>query len=265
MKRIPLLMTASVSTRGMKGACFTDAEREAMYVGALNYYITNILSKQPEQRIVFAENSGWNVESIKRQLEPHDISKIEFISLPPEDFDISRGKGYNEMLMINKATEQSTFINNAHAFFKVTGRYPVYNMDYFLRKASCAIYEHGYDIYCDMKDHKLYDRLHLGWNGHSFECRLFAVTTSWYSAEMADTYKDCNDYNGNLLETVLFRRMKTAQGKKSIRFKREPHFGGLEGSNVNAVIFSKNQDSAKGKLKRLVGNMIRTFTPWFKF
>lgn len=36
MNKLPLLMTASVSTRGMIGACFTDEEREKMYCETLS-------------------------------------------------------------------------------------------------------------------------------------------------------------------------------------------------------------------------------------
>jgi hypothetical protein len=41
--KLPLLMTASVSTRSMKGACFTDEERETMYVSAIQFYISKLL------------------------------------------------------------------------------------------------------------------------------------------------------------------------------------------------------------------------------
>ena len=50
-----------------------------------------------------------------------------------------------------------------------------------------------------------------------------------------------------------------------LRFGREPHFGGLEGSDIAALSFSKEQDSWKGKAKRLVGNAIRMFLPFFYF
>ena len=57
-------MTASVSTRGMKGADFSDEERETMYVSTLQHYIDNVLKGHPERRIVFAENSGWDKNRI---------------------------------------------------------------------------------------------------------------------------------------------------------------------------------------------------------
>ena len=205
---LPLLMTSSVSTRGMKGACFTCAEREEMYAGALAFYCDNLLDKNPGQTIVFAENSGWDLSSLKRRVKPRHAGRVEFITLPPEDFDISKGKGYNELLMITKAVEKSKFIGQAGAFFKVTGRYPIYNIGYFLNAAAKSLWRDGRDIYCDIKDHKIYDWLRLGWCGHSFDCRLFGVKTEYYLSQMAPHYTECDDYNGSLLENVLFKNVK---------------------------------------------------------
>lgn len=158
---LPILMTASVSTRGMKGACFTDDERERMYLNALSYYLLAL----PDAKIVFAENSGWNLEDFARKL-PEEcrrrLGDVEFISLPIDLFDNSRGKGYNETIIMHEAVLRSKFIGEAGQFFKVTGRYPIYNLGYFLCKAEKALAK-GCEIYCDIKDHKLYDWLGTGW------------------------------------------------------------------------------------------------------
>ena len=262
---IPLLMTASVSTRGMKGACFSDEEREMMYVSALSFYIDNLLLSDNRYTIVFADNSGWDLNRIIAKVPDYDKERIEFISLSPDEFDISKGKGYNELLLISKAIEKSVLIKNSGCFFKVTGRYPIYNIRRFIDKADKFINQENGDLYADIKDHKLYDWLRLGWNGHSFDCRLFGVKVDYYLKYIGPLYVYCNDYNGNLLEGVLFDFVKHNKGKMSLRFDREAHFGGLEGSNVNAVSFSKEQDSLKGQVKRMVGNSTRIFIPWFKF
>ena len=143
-KMLPLLMTASVSTKGMKGACFSDTEREQMYLNALSFYITELLNKDRNQCIVFAENSDWDLSAMKKKLPPYNEEQIEFVSIPSEMFDISKGKGYNELLLINKTLEMSEQIKSNEAFFKVTGRYPIYNIRYFLNKASeCLLEKHG--------------------------------------------------------------------------------------------------------------------------
>lgn len=150
---------------------------------------------------------------------------------------------------------------------KVTGRYPIYNIRYFLKAAGRAIYQQGFKLYCDIKDHRLYDWLRLGWCGHSADVRIFACTVPFYQRNIAPRYGLCNDYDGRMLENVFFDMVKQSMLQDSImvRFKREPHFGGIEGSNVRAVSFSKNQDSLKGRIKRFVGNAIRCLFPWFYF
>ena len=151
--RLPVLMTASVSTRGMKGACFSAEEREAMYIDTLGFYKQNILLKDNERRIVFAENSGWDLAKIKACVADC-AAKVEFVSLPPDDFDISKGKGYNEVLMINAVLVKSAFIKESRAFMKVTGRYPVYNMDYFLKESEKFIFQNGGNLYKFKKHNK---------------------------------------------------------------------------------------------------------------
>lgn len=262
---LPILMTASVSTRGMKGACFTDDERERMYLNALSYYLLAL----PDAKIVFAENSGWNLEGFARKL-PEEcrrrLGDVEFISLPIDLFDNSRGKGYNETIIIHEAVVRSKFIGEAGQFFKVTGRYPIYNLGFFLAEAEKALAKGG-EIYCDVKDHKLYDWLGTGWTGHSFETRLFACTNDFFENVFYTRLPACNDYEGRLVENVYFEALKdyAVWGGKSLRFRREPHFGGLAGHTIDAASFSQKNDGLKSKAKRLVGNAIRITFPWFKF
>lgn len=261
---LPLLMTASVSTKGMKGASYSDSERERMYVDTLNYYL-----ETHRGEIVFAENSGWDCSSIKSQLNDcKSVSRVEFLSLDPDSFDIEKGKGYNELLLINKAIENSATLRNSKGFFKVTGRYPIKNLAYFIQIASEKIQNKGYLFYGDMKDHKLYDWLGTGWCGHSGEARLYACDNDFYLNNIGNRYRELNDYEGHLVEGLLFDVMKTSISKGykvSCRFRREPIFSGYEGSQINAFTFTKDQNSPKAKFKRFVGNFIRIFTPWFYF
>jgi hypothetical protein len=216
-------------------------------------------------KIVFVDNSGWDLSRIQKQLPKQE--SIEFISLNPDLFNISRGKGYNELLLINLAIEQSQFIQEKQAFLKVTGRYPVYNIRYFIDYFSKYFQDKKIDLYIDIKDHKLYDLLHLGWCGHSADVRLFAASVSFYNANIANKYRNLNDYEGHLLEGLMYDIVKPLIKKSNIicRFKKEPRYGGLEGSNVNAISFTKNQNSFKGKFKRFTGNFIRKFLPFFWF
>lgn len=266
--RIPLLMTASVSTRNMKGACFSDAEREKMYLETILFYKQKLLEKKKDSyKIVFVENSGWDLQRFSIQVQEFVGLSIEFISLDPALFDISKGKGYNELLLINEAVKKSEFIREAKAFVKVTGRYPIYNIRYFIDVSSDLIRKNNVGLYIDIKDHKLYDFLRLHMCGHAADVRLFATTVLFYQENISDKYVQLNDYEGAMLEGVMYNLVKSLRNKYHIvcRFRREPYFGGIEGSNVKAVTFTKNQDSFIGKIKRLTGNFIRWFIPFFWF
>lgn len=172
------------------------------------------------------------------------------------------------MLLIKQAIEQSRHITDTKAFFKVTGRYPILNISYLLRKATQSLHTTSTTLYCDIKDHPLYDWLHTGWNGHSFDCRAFAATTTRFLTQMAPLYTQVDDYapqGGCLLEDILFRYVKTHPRHTSLRFPREPIYAGFEGSSIRALTFSQNQNSLKSRLKRHLGNTIRILFPRFYF
>ena len=262
---LPVLMTASVDTRGMKSGMFTAAEREKMYVETVRFYLDTIC-RDPRQKIVFCDNSGWDLTSLRTKVgRPSDA--VEWLSLDPNDFDISRGKGYNEMILMSQAVERSKFIREAGAFFKVTGRYPVYNLGYLVKRASKAIFADGIKWYCDIKDHPIYDWLRLGWNGHDADARLFAVTNDYYREHLAPLTEQNDEYGGLSIEQIFFRAAKAADPKDVIdRFPREPHFGGQAGHrNSGAWTWSENHDCPIERTKQFVGNCIRIFIPWLKF
>ncbi len=276
MKSLPILMTASVSTRGMEGACFSDHERYNMYLNTLIAYLSDGYAISGSN-LVFVDNSGWDLNSFYTDLKENFSeetlkSRVEFISLSPDLFDISKGKGYNELLMINLAIDKSVFINEAGAFFKVTGRYPILNLSRFVSAAHKA-FEDGYSFYCDIKSHNLYRMLGLNWNSHTFEARLWGSKVDFYKKNISEQYVNCYDYDGRFVENVLYNELSRLsndfkQSKEAgmmIRFDREARFGGIEGSTSSAASFSKDQQSFKSRVKIMIGNFFRIFTPWFKF
>ena len=60
-------MTASVDTRGMVGALYAATEREKMYVETIRYYLSTVCH-DPRQKIVFCDNSGWNLDSVREKV-----------------------------------------------------------------------------------------------------------------------------------------------------------------------------------------------------
>ena len=125
---IPILLTASVDTRGMKGAKFSAEEREKMYVDTLNYYIADLGQRKEQFTLVFAENSGWEEQSLTSKLHKADNVTVEYEALQPELFDQTKGKSYNEMLILDLVSARNDTIRKAGGFFKLTGRFPILNL-----------------------------------------------------------------------------------------------------------------------------------------
>ena len=131
---IPILLTASVDTRGMKGAKFSAEEREKMYVDTLNYYISDLSKRNGNFTLVFAENSGWDKNSILHKLKCATNVSVEYVALQPELFDQTKGKSYNEMLILDQVSASNKSIKDAGGFFKLTGRFPILNLYRLLKE-----------------------------------------------------------------------------------------------------------------------------------
>lgn len=265
---IPILLTASIDTRGMSGACFDATDREKMYVDTLNYYIQHLGSKSNETfELVFVENSGWNKNAVLSKLNKADNVYIEYVVLNPDDFDQSKGKGYNEMLMMDKAIKQSMTIQTAQAFFKLTGRFPIINLYSLLDEVK----KRGgkeMQFYADCKDHRLYDWLHMPINGHAGECRYYAVSLKFWNQWMAGKYVTLNDFTGPLIEDFfldIMRRTKHLPGVHC-RYRTQAHFSGKGGhalGNGPAFFYSTDNDSSLMAFKRSLRQFVRWALPWW--
>ncbi len=264
---IPILMTASVDTRGMQGAKFSATEREKMYVDTLNFYIDVFKKKEECFELVFAENSGWNKKSILKKLHKAENVFIEYVELSPEDFDVAKGKGYNEMLLIDKATMVSTTIQSAGAFFKLTGRFPIRNL-YSLLKEVEKRGGKEMNLYADCKDHKVYEWLHLPINGHAGECRYYAVSLDFWNEHMRGRYVELNDFTGLLIEDFFLKIMREVKKQRGVhcRFRTQAYFAGNGGHSLGtgpAFFYSTNNDSVLMKLKRGLQQLLRWCLPWW--
>ena len=266
-RSLPILMTATVDTRGMAGADFTSEEREGMYLDAIRFYLGTV-PEHGRKRLVFVENSGWDLGRMGEKLGESLRDRVEFLSLDPSDFDIARGKGYNEFRLISQAVRRSESIRSAGAFLKVTGRYPIYNIRRFLREAERSIYGRDCGFYGDVKDHCLYDFLHLPITGHIGSSILFACTVRSWIDGIEPRIERLDDAGGYWSEHLIYDYLMECRrsGRPvSCRFSRELHCGGLKGSIGTGIAFSKRNDSFKEKLNRLVGNFVRISMPWFWF
>lgn len=224
MNYIPLVLTASVDPRGMKSAMFSISEREKMYVDTLNYYI-KYFGKYPKDTfsIIFVENSGWDLKRISNQLFKRANIHIEMLSLSPNLFCQEHGKGYNEMLLLDLCIENNKTISQYGAFFKATGRFPIYNIRKLMFECS---QKENFSLIMDFYDQSFLKRLGLPFSKKSCECRYWAISSNFYNHFFKGFYKKME--GDKYVENEFFNLLYPIKNDKSIytRFKNQAFIGG---------------------------------------
>ena len=271
---IPLLLTATVNPRGMAGANFNPEERLQMYVDAVNFYVRE-LSRHPQPGgwdIVFAENSSFPASQFLPRLVGADGVRVEYLDLGTDGFDQSRGKGYNETLLIDRAVQQSEAVVAAGCFFKLTGRLKVLNIYSMLRE--CARRQHradGLHFLADCKDHGVYEFLALPINGHAGECRYWFASVDFFRNEMMPHLDEMNDYSVPpvLAEDVMLVVCRKARSLPAChdRFLTQARISGRGGHDLgkgSKFFHSTDNDSFALRLKCTLRQLLRWTMPWWR-
>jgi hypothetical protein len=201
------------------------------------------------------------------QFRPNDIAAYE-------GFDSTRGKGYNEYLMIKKALQQMAHSNHPEVthFLKITGRYAMTNVRQVLREVKQKIAEHDYVFIDDVKDAKILRAIPLRCLRNTWgESRFFVGQTKFYLEHLADIYKDMNDDSSFkfIAESVLYRLSVVYRHDKrfcfrlhtQVRFNGCPGFGAPAKMQSSAYRYDSFQNRCKSNLRQL-GRIIIPFI-WF--
>lgn len=267
---IPLLLTATVNPQGMVGASFSPDERARMYADALSFYCRE-LRAEGAVTIVFAENSGACAD-VRRLLEqeaaPADLRRIEWVDARGEAYDQSRGKGYNEILLISRAVAVSDAIREAGCFFKLTGRLKVLNIRALLAEVSARHVAH---FLADCKDHDVYRRLGLPINGHAGECRYWYASTDFYLRMLAPRYTELNDYSRPpyLAEDLMLDVCRRSRGMEGCRdrFRTQARVSGRGAHDLGrgpGFFYSTDNDSFALRFKCALRQLLRWVLPGWR-
>ncbi len=273
MMTIPLLLTATVDPQGMKGANFDPDVRAQMYVEALNFYVSAFESEPEKQwSIVFGENSGYPAGKILDLVKKTANVTIEYLSLGTEGFDQTKGKGYNETLLLRMVAEQSKYIAEAACFFKLTGRLKVLNILKLLDECQCRRESSdGLSFLADCKDHNVYEWLRMPINGHAGECRYWFASREFFLQEMAPRYAEMNDYAEPpvLAEDLMLDVCRKTRGRKDCRdrFRTQARISGRGGHNLgkgSSFFYSTDNDSLPLRIKCGLRQLLRWILPWWR-
>ena len=142
-RSITLFLTATIDP----GATLFVERRDPQtrlndYMSALDTWLSYAVTR----RVVFCENSGFNLSPLVRLAERHRDCTVEFVSFNGNDAGAVRGKGYSELRLIEHAMSASTVLGDSEIVFKCTGRLTVRNAVPLFK----AIAASDFDIMCPL-------------------------------------------------------------------------------------------------------------------
>lgn len=195
-------------------------------------------------------------------------SNWKFYSLPPpqlqhnqeettlEDygFDNSKGKGYNEYLMIKLALERSEILRTCTHFLKLTGRYPMLNIQEMMGEME----RRGKDklMMFDVKEFKLYEKLRgTSYGSRWGDSRFFLMSVDFYRKYLMNCYQEMDEsIFGKYAEDYIYQlSVKYRKDKScSFRFRHQVQFGGQGGAACFHEDYASFKNQAKNKLRRIL-------------
>lgn len=251
---LALLLTATIDIKGMPKAYPTIPEqRQQDYYNSLKYYVNN----HPKiNKIVFVENSGWNLDFLKEAIaeNPHQ-KQIEFISLNCNNFPRKLGKGYGETLLIEKGIEQSFLIKEVSHIAKITGRIFLLNMTEILEKV-----KEDYDCLCDFKDQGYIIKRLLGEKtaNPNSDTRFLVFSKELYHKYFQPLHHQ-PFARGFYFELQYYNAIIQAQNEFKVinRFPIEPNFRGIAGH-----FQGKDYGSSTEQIKYIIRSIGRKIAPY---
>jgi len=192
------------------------------------------------QKIIFIENSGYNLETFHQEAKRFPEKKIEIISTNLNNtFEKKLGKGYGEYLCLKEVFEKSIIANETDFFLKITGRYYIKNFD---------------DIYEDFYKRKSDIQIYLKDNLTFADTNIFGGSKVFFSDFVIPFSSNTNDTNGIFIEHCIAKAALSGINKNLIfnHFSVYPDIEGIIGTNNKKIknnIFKKIKLFLLGKIK----------------
>lgn len=179
MKRNILLLTATIKPRPDQPQLklINVEERLKDYELAMEFY-SRQLEMGALDKIIFVDNSGYDLSSLSSRFQSTNIEWISFFGL---DYPNSFHRGYGEFRLIDHAFLHSTSLRTLgddDVVWKVTGRYIIDNIVNVINLAPKS-----FDLYCDIKNKWVGMEL-MAWSKTGYETLIKGVWQK-FATEMA--------------------------------------------------------------------------------
>lgn len=211
-------------------------------------------------------NTNSNIHSIWKYCNlppPNLLNHQEDCKKENYGFDNSKGKGYNEYLMIKLALERSETLRECTHFLKLTGRYPMLN----IREMIGDMERRGHNkaMMFDVKEFRLYEILRgTSYGSRWGDSRFFLMSVDFYRKHLINCYQEMDDriYGRYAEDYIYYLSVKYRKNKAcSFRFRHQVQFGGQSGD----ACFDEHYASLKNQCKNKVRRALRVLFPnvWF--
>ena len=215
MKNI-LLLTATIRPKPQPELAVADpGERLNDYLRALEFYVT-LLSAGVLERIVFIDNSGYDLRPLAERCPSEQIEFLTFYDL---DYPVTFHRGYGEFRLVDTAFTRSATLSaleKTDMVWKVTGRYIVKNLARVIRLAPKEA-----DLYCKVKKERWVEMSLMAWSRRGYEAIIKDVWQEFAS--------------GTIPELILARKLEqftTATCRIVTTYYWPPFIIGRRGANA---------------------------------
>ncbi len=197
-------------------------ERKEAYLNTVLWAIAST----PFQRIVFCENSGFELDcSYLRSSATESNKEFEYLAFTGNKKKaIEQGKGYGEGEIISYALENSELIKKSDMFCKITGRVTIQNIE------RCIKGKRNYFMHVEGEK--------------KIDTRFYCIRIDDYNSFLRHAYIDVNDKNGKYLEHVFYEKIKSS-GFKYRSFYALPWIKGISGSTGMHYDSNRTEKSRK--------------------
>jgi hypothetical protein len=154
------------------------------YMAALDTW----LASGAAPRIVFCENSGYDLAALEEVALRRGGSEVEFISYADNGSGATRGKGHSELRLIERALRTSRLLAGSEVIVKCTGRLTVSNAFPVLQAIAAA----RFDVMCVLKQYLSFA-----------DTRFFAATPAFIESYLLPRTGMIDDMAGVFLEHAL--------------------------------------------------------------
>jgi hypothetical protein len=181
-----LLVTATIDPKGMKYLVRNNInERLSDYKKTF----LNILNNYKINKIIFIENSGYNIVIFREYAKQYPNKEIEIISSRVNNyFPREYGKGFGEYLCFKEIIKKSTLFKKCKYFIKTTGRYYIKNFNEIYSEIS----QFKNDIYINLQNNFTYA-----------ECSIFGGSKNFIQKYILEEIRKTNDSKKIIFEKCV--------------------------------------------------------------